>query len=105
MKNYWTTFTVTVAAPAVFTCANHGLSIGDRIVLDTTGALPTGLTANTQDYYVIRRGYTPNTFQLATGDYADNDATGLTTTGTQSGTQTFLLLTRDRITLNQIYPR
>ena len=102
MKTYFQTFTVTIASPAVFTCTDHELAIGDRIVLATTGALPTGLTADTTDYYVIRSGFTTSTFQVAT-DYhrMDQDADGVTTTGSQSGTHTFLKVDQNKITMRQ----
>lgn len=47
------TVTVTLASPGVWTTpAPHGLVIGDRVFLTTTGALPTGVTANTA-YFVM----------------------------------------------------
>jgi microcystin-dependent protein len=77
------TFTVTVATPAVFTANSHGLVIGDKISLTTTGSLPTGLTANT-DYYVISAGYGANSFQVST----TRAGSAVNTTGSQSGVQT-----------------
>jgi microcystin-dependent protein len=79
------TFTVTIAAPGVFTSTAHGLTAGMRVRLTTTGGLPSGLTAITTDYYVISTGLTANAFQLS----ATPGGTGITTTGTQSGTHTF----------------
>ncbi len=75
------TFTVTVASPAVFTYNSHGLTAGDKVVLSTTGALPTGLTAGTT-YFVISAGLTSNAFEVSTTD----GGSAVTTTGTQSGT-------------------
>jgi hypothetical protein len=74
------TFTVTIASPGVFTLNNHGLVAGDAIVFQTTGALPTGLSAATT-YYVISAGLTTNAFEVSTtvGGSAVN------TSGTQSG--------------------
>ena len=46
-----TAFTTTIANPAVFTSAIHGLVVGNQVSFATTGALPTGLTAGTA-YYV-----------------------------------------------------
>lgn len=82
----WTkaqTFTVTIASPAVFTCAGHGFYEGMPLVLSTTGALPTGLTAGTT-YFVISTGLTANAFEVSTtvGGAAVN------TSGTQSGVHT-----------------
>lgn len=71
-------FTVTIAAPGVFTKDNHGLLLNDRIKLFTTGALPTGLTAETF-YYVIP--VTSHTFKVA----STRDGSAITTSGSQSG--------------------
>lgn len=80
------TFTVTIASPAVFTINNHGLINGDAIVLTTTGALPTGLAASPGNtatvYYVINA--TTNTFQVST----TLNGTAVNTSGSQSGTHT-----------------
>jgi microcystin-dependent protein len=75
------TATVTIAAPGVWTLNAHGLVNGDVIYIETTGALPTGLSADTA-YFVVAA--TTNTFQVAT----TKGGTGITTTGTQSGTHT-----------------
>ncbi len=81
------TFTVTIAAPAVVTNTAHGLTTGEGVYLTTTGALPTGLAANTM-YYVIE--VDANTFRLASS-YANALAgTAITTTGSQSGTHTLV---------------
>lgn len=53
------------ASPAVFTLVGHGLSIGDPIVLSTSGSLPTGLTVGTI-YYVIAAGFSANAFEVST---------------------------------------
>ena len=57
------TVTITIASPGVVTLTSHGLATGDAIYLTTTGALPTGLSANTR-YWVIKQD--ANTFWLAT---------------------------------------
>lgn len=76
------TFTVTIASPGVVTLTDHGLETGDCVELTTTGALPTGLSANT-NYYVIY--INSSTFGLATS-YANAIAsTDIDTSGTQSG--------------------
>lgn len=79
------TFTVTIAAPAIVTQSNHGLQTGDQVFLTTTGALPTGLVANTL-YYAVR--IDANTFNLSTTRANAYAGTKITTTGTQSGTHT-----------------
>jgi hypothetical protein len=77
------TVTTSIASPCVVGWSAHGLSVGDAVVFNTTGALPTGLTAGTV-YYVISAGYGANSFEISTsiGGGAVN------TSGTQSGTQT-----------------
>lgn len=78
-------FTVTLASPGVFTSAAHGLNVGDRLALTTTGALPTGLTAGISFFVVVT---TTDTFQLARipGGAAIN------TSGSQSGVHTWGVL-------------
>lgn len=102
MKTYATTFTVTIAAPAVFSATEHELYEDDEIELETTGALPTGLTASTasvrERYWVIRNGITANTFQLSTSFRGD----AITTTGTQSGAHTFIKLGGARLTMEPV---
>lgn len=73
-------FTVNIASPGVFTKNAHGLNDLDEVFLDTSGALPTGLTKKTVKYYV--RNKTLNTFNLSL------TTTGalINTSGTQSGT-------------------
>ena len=82
-------FTVTVADPAVFTAVDHELTYGDTILLETTGALPTGLEVY-KEYYVIRNGITSSTFQLSLSKNGDP----IVTTGTQSGSHTFIKTNR-----------
>jgi microcystin-dependent protein len=88
------TITVTIASPGVVTLTSHGLAEGDAVYFTTTGALPTGLTANTT-YYV--KYVNANTFQLASTRTATASSgaaasfttgTAINTSGTQSGTHT-----------------
>lgn len=72
------------ASPAVFTLTAHGLSIGDAIVLSTSGALPTGLVVGTV-YYVISAGFTANAFEVS----ATLGGSAVNTTGAGSGTHSF----------------
>lgn len=76
-----TSFTISIATPAVVTKANHGFSANDAITVTTTGALPTGLGGSNR-YYVLATGLTADDFQfsLTAGGAAIN------TSGTQSGT-------------------
>ena len=71
-------FTVTIASPGVLTVA---LRNGTAVVLNTTGALPTGLSVGTV-YYVV--GSTGTTCNLS----ATFGGAAINTSGTQSGTQT-----------------
>ena len=74
-------FTVTIASPAVLTVASS-LRNGTAVMLNTTGALPTGLVAGTVYYVVGSSGLTCN-LSATYGGAAIN------TSGTQSGTQSF----------------
>jgi hypothetical protein len=71
-------FTVTIATPAVVTAA---LRNGTAVVLNTTGALPTGLSVGTV-YYVVGSSGTTCNLSATFGGAAIN------TSGSQSGTQT-----------------
>jgi len=72
------TVTVTIASPGVFTAA-VSISNGSIIMLNTTGALPTGVTPGVKYYAVNVSG---STFNLAT----TAGGSPITTTGSQSGT-------------------
>jgi len=76
------TFTVTIASPAVFTLVAHGLQVGELIRFTTTGALPTGLSANT-DYFVSNVP-SADTFRVS----ATLGGADVNTSGSQSGTHT-----------------
>ena len=73
--------TISIATPAVITMASHGLSVHNKVVFTTTGALPTGITAGTV-YYVISAGLTSGAFQISTSI----GGSAVNTSGTQSGT-------------------
>ncbi|HET8870421.1 MAG TPA: hypothetical protein VFM48_08250 [Aquabacterium sp.] len=75
------TVTITVAVPGVVSWTAHGLENGREVILSTTGALPTGLTAGTT-YYVVSAS--TNSFSLA----ATKGGAAIDTTGTQSGVHT-----------------
>jgi len=91
-KHNFKTFTVTIADPAVFTSTEHELYTDDTIVLETTGALPTGLSTETT-YYVVYNGITANTFQVS----ATKGGEPIVTTGSQSGTHSYLKTNRARM--------
>lgn len=79
------TVTMTIATPCVVTWTAHGFGLGQKVVLTTTGALPTGLTAGTT-YYAVPTG--ANTFNLATSMANAEAGTVIATSGSQSGTHT-----------------
>jgi hypothetical protein len=79
------TVTITIASPGVVTWTAHGLAAGAAVLLQTTGALPTGLSPFNTLYFVAAvPAPTANTFSLATSV----GGTAINTTGTQSGTHT-----------------
>jgi len=77
------TFTVTIAAPGVISLASHGYIAGDLVAFTTTGALPTGLVANTI-YFVTPTSLASGTFTVS----ATLGGAAITTTGSQSGVHT-----------------
>ena len=77
------TATMTIASPGVVSKTAHGLVLDDKIYFTTTGALPTGVTANTI-YYVISAGLTADAFQFS----ATKGGSAVNTSGSQSGTHT-----------------
>lgn len=81
-----TTFTVTIATPAIFTQTGHGLVAGDIVYFTTTGALPTGIVVGTA-YYVIATGLTANDFRVS----ATLGGSAINTSGSQSGVHTLVV--------------
>lgn len=80
--------TMTIAAPGIVTWTGHPFVAGDPVVFETTGALPTGLTAGVA-VYVSSLNLTANTFKLAdTANHAVAGTNSITTSGSQSGVQT-----------------
>jgi microcystin-dependent protein len=77
--------TITTATPAVVTLANHGLATGQLVYFTTTGALPTGLTANTRYWVNV---LTSSTFRLSTSLANALAGTSIATTVNGSGTHT-----------------
>ncbi len=77
------TVTLTIANPCVVTFGIV-LSDGTAVSFNTTGALPTGLTAGTTYYLRNVAGLTANLSATPAGSL-------ITTSGTQSGTQTMVL--------------
>jgi hypothetical protein len=75
------TVTITIASPGVVSWNSHGYSNGQPILLNTTGALPTGLSPGVT-YYIVNAS--TNSFQLA----ATAGGSAINTSGSQSGTHT-----------------
>lgn len=76
---------ISIASPGLLIYNLHPFKTGDCIHLTTSGALPTGLSANTNYYVIVNDN---NTFWIAT-TYANALAgTKINTSGTQSGTHT-----------------
>jgi microcystin-dependent protein len=79
---------LTLGSPGVVTWAGHGLQIGNPVVFNTTGALPTGLTAGTL-YFVSATSFGANSFVVSdTAVHAFAGTNNINFTGSQSGTQT-----------------
>ena len=70
---------ITAASPATVTAAGHGLTNGKKVQFVTTGALPSGILANTA-YFVINAS--TDTFNLA----ASQGGAAIAASGGQSGT-------------------
>jgi microcystin-dependent protein len=75
------TVTISIASPGVITSNAHGLVVGEQVFLTTTGALPTGLSADTR-YYVVSSATDTITISATLG------GTAINTSGSQSGTHT-----------------
>lgn len=73
--------TITIASPSVITWPEHGFSMGQIILLSTTGSLPTGFISGIA-YYIISK--TSSTFQLS----ERSGGVPVATSGSQSGVHT-----------------
>jgi len=92
------TITIALGTPGIITRASHGLQPGYQIVITTTGALPTGLTAGIV-YYVQSDGFTANSFRLAT----TKRGVAINATGSQSGTHSYTVFGLAQTTLRENY--
>lgn len=75
--------TISIASPAVATLADHRLIPGQVFRFQTSGSLPTGITAG-QDYYVLPTSITSSAFRFS----ATSGGAAVNSTGTQSGIHT-----------------
>jgi hypothetical protein len=73
--------TVSIASPAVISVPNTCIA-GQQVFFNSTGALPTGLTAGTT-YFVIAAGLSASGFEVSTSA----GGAAVNTSGTQSGIQ------------------
>ena len=73
---------ISIATPGVITQTNNYVG-GEEIFFQTSGALPTGISANTT-YFVSVTGLTTSSYQIS----ATRGGASIVTTGTQSGNQT-----------------
>jgi microcystin-dependent protein len=80
------TATVTIATPGVVSWTAHGLKAGDPFLMRTSGALPTGITANTVYYVLEGTSYTANAFRFS----ATPGGAAVNTSGSQSGVHTIV---------------
>lgn len=80
------TVTISIATPGVITFSGSAPANGTKVVLNTTGALPTGYTKGTE-YFVINSS--GSTCQLST----TSGGSAINTSGSQSGTHTLFVLT------------
>jgi len=96
------TVTMTIANPCVVTLTNHGLRDGFGIVLSTTGALPTGLTAGVTYYAKSTAANTFNLYDTSANAVSGGTTGRITTTGSQSGTHTIKSAYRNGLTADQL---
>jgi len=89
-------FTTVTISGATFTCNNHELKENDTIVLGTTGALPTGIAADTT-YYVVKDAITDNTFEISASKGGDSITT---TGGAGTGAHSFIKTNGPRLKAN-----
>ena len=75
------TATVSIATPAVVTATAHGLIAGEVFRWSTTGALPSGISAQS-NYHVLATDLTANTFKFS----FTPGGSPIDTSGSQSGT-------------------
>jgi hypothetical protein len=78
------TVTITIGSPAVFNLVNHGLTTADKVTVETTGALPTGISGPPTHYWVVNP--TADTFQIS----ATQNGAAINASGTQSGVHTIV---------------
>jgi len=75
---------VGTVAGSTFTKSAHGLAVGDRVKFTTTGALPNGLSADTN--YYVKAAATANTFTVSATKTGD----AVTTTSAGTGSMTIV---------------
>jgi len=89
------TVTISVASPAVVTAvvpgSLAGLSSGDPVIFQTTGSLPSPITAGTTYYVITTTPFAPGAFGISSNPLSPGiSPTPINTTGSQSGTHTIV---------------
>ena len=86
---------ISIASPGVVTLANHNIEPDTAIQFQTTGTLPTGITAGAT-YYVLSTGITTNTFRFS----SSIGGAAVNTSGSQTGTQSVISTDADQLYAN-----
>jgi hypothetical protein len=81
----------------LITLANHGLAVGDAVVFNSTGTLPTGLYTG-QTYYVVSAGLSSSQFEVA---WMPGGTGGYIVTPSSSGTGT-VTVSRGMLTSKEV---
>ena len=82
------TATITIATPGVVSWTAHGFAAGTAVVFTTTGALPTGLVADTTYYVCSGATLLTDSFSVSSSLANATAGTDIDTSGTQSGVHT-----------------
>ena len=86
------TCTISVGSPATITKTSHGLSAGDVIKFETTGALPIGISSQSH-YFVRTTNFTINSFEISVEPEALISSVAVDTSGSTSGQNYFSRVT------------
>jgi hypothetical protein len=86
------TVTISLANPAVVTGSLAGLSSGDPVIFQTTGSLPSPITAGTTYYVITTTPFAPGAFGISSDPLSSSSPPTLidTTPGSQSGIHTIV---------------
>jgi len=90
--------TLTLGTPGYVNRVDHGLLPGYQVSFQTTGSLPTGITAG-EIYYVLADGYTEDRFAFS----ATKTGLPITLSGSQTGSASYLVRGLARTTMRENY--